>query len=96
MASAARTARPLTQAAGLGGLGWRRRGGRRGEARDRLQNAFAVAKRQPKLFQVAVCEIGKHVRVDLVVPESVFVLAESETAKPTADIHGRASQGLVE
>ena len=38
---------------------------------------------------------GQQVRVDLVVPELRLVLAESETAKPPADIHGRASHGLA-
>jgi hypothetical protein len=36
----------------------------------------------------------QQVRVDLVVSEIRLVLAEPETAKPPADIHGRAPHGL--
>jgi hypothetical protein len=64
------------------------------EGGDRLQKSFAVAERQSELFEIAVSEIGKHVRVDLVVPEPLLIFAESETAKPPADIHGCATHGL--
>jgi len=38
--------------------------------------------------------VGENVRVDLIVSEIRLVLAEAETAKPPADIHGRAPHGL--
>ena len=44
-------------------------------------------------FEVGVGQPRQHVRVDLVVPEIRLVLAEAETAKPPADIHGRAPHG---
>ena len=45
--------------------------------------SLRVVNRQPR----------QQVRVDLVVPELLFVLAEAKTAKPPADIHRRASHG---
>jgi hypothetical protein len=46
-------------------------------------------------LEVAIGEIGEHVEIDLVFSKLFLVSAEAETAKPTADIHGRASHGLV-
>ena len=50
-------------------------------ANNRNANVLEVVNRQPR----------QHVRVDLVVPELLLVLAEPKTAKPPADIHRRAS-----
>ena len=61
------------------------------EARDRLEQSFAVAERQSELREIALSEIGEHVRVDRVVAKGGLVAAEAETAKPPADVHGRAS-----
>ena len=52
---------------------------------NRNANVLEVVNRQPR----------QHVRVDLVVPELLLVLAEPKTAKPPADIHRRASHGLA-
>jgi hypothetical protein len=38
----------------------------------------------------------QQIRVDFIVAKIGFVLAEAETAKPPADIHGRAPHGLSE
>ena len=54
-------------------------------ANNRNANVLEVVNRQPR----------QQVRVDLVVPELLFVLAEPKTAKPPADIHRRASHGLA-
>jgi hypothetical protein len=37
----------------------------------------------------------QEVRVDLIVSEPLLVLTEAETAKPVADVHGRASHGQL-
>jgi len=58
------------------------------------QQSFAVAERDAELFEVAVGEVGEHVRVDLVVSKLLPVLTEAETAQPFADIHSRAPHGL--
>src|SRR5580704_12463319 len=50
-------------------------------ANNRNANVLEVVDRQPR----------QKVRVDLVVPELLLVLAEPKTAKPPADIHRRAS-----
>ena len=50
-------------------------------ANNRDANVLEVVNRQPR----------QQVRVDLVVPERLFILAEPKTAKPPADIHRRAS-----
>src|SRR3984957_5421123 len=52
-------------------------------ANNRNANVLEVVNRQPR----------QHVRVDLIVPELLLVLAEPKTAKPPADIHRRASHG---
>ena len=52
-------------------------------ANNRNANVLEVVNRQPR----------QQVRVDLVVPELLLVLAEPKTAKPPADIHRRASHG---
>jgi len=65
------------------------------EASDRLQQPFAVAERQSELFEIAIGEIGEHVHVDRIVAKGGLVAAEAETAKPPADVHGRASHGSV-
>ena len=80
---------------GCGGFGFRRGRRRSHEARDRPQQSFTIAERHPKLFEVAVGEIGEHVHVDCVVAKGGLVLTEAESAKPNADIHGRAPHGLV-
>ena len=54
-------------------------------ANNRNANVLEVVDRQPR----------QQVRVDLVVPELLLVLAEPKTAKPPADIHRRASHGLA-
>ena len=54
-------------------------------ANNRNANVLEVVNRQPR----------QQVRVDLVVPELLLVLAEPKTAKPPADIHRRASHGLA-
>jgi hypothetical protein len=46
-------------------------------------------------LEVAIGEIGEHIEIDLVVSEIGLVLAKAETAKPPADIHGRAPHGLM-
>ena len=54
-----------------------------------------MAERQSELLEVAVSEIGEHLHVDRIVAKGGLVLVEAETAKPPADIHGRASHGFV-
>jgi len=80
---------------GVGGFGFCPGRGQPNKAGDRLQHSFAVAERQSELFEVAISEIGEHVRVDPVVPELALVFAEAKAAKPLADIHGRAPHGSM-
>ena len=78
---------------GCGGFGFCRGRRRPYEARDRLEQSFAVAERQSELFQITIRNVREHVRVDRIVAKGGLVAAEAETAKPLADIHGRASHG---
>ena len=79
----------------MGGFGFCRGRGWSSEAGDRLQQSSAVAERQSELLEVAVSEIGEHLHVDRIVAKGGLVLVEAETAKPPADIHGRASHGFA-
>jgi hypothetical protein len=54
-----------------------------------------ASSRDADVLEDGVRQPRQQVRVDLVVPEIRFVLAEPETAKPAADIHGRALHGLA-
>ena len=82
--------------------GWRvSRDFRRGEARDRLEQAFAVAHRHAEFFEVAVRQVGQNFGVDFVFAEQRLVLTETEAAQPSPNIHDRIrpagiNDGLIE
>jgi hypothetical protein len=78
--------------------------GKLGRLREALRNQCGDCAEQPKpvaesgdanVLEAGVRQLRQQVRVDLVVPEIRLVLTETETAKPPADIHGRAPHGLA-
>jgi hypothetical protein len=80
--------------------GWRRDGGlrRRGprllgrcgvQLRDRFDEALAVPEGNAKLLEIGFGHLRQDFRVDLVLAEGRFVLAEANPLEPLADVHGR-------
>ena len=78
------------------GSGNVRRRTRAGYDGDRVEQPSSIANnRNANVLEVVNRQPRQQVRVDLVVPELLLVLAEPKTAKPPADIHRRASHGLA-
>jgi hypothetical protein len=73
-----------------------RRGGWSDQLRDSGEQLASITDGSdtdlPKVFRRYVTE---DLFVDAVLAKSGLVLVETETAKPTADVHGRASHGLI-
>jgi hypothetical protein len=54
-----------------------------------------VPERNAELLEIGFGQLRQDFRVDLVLAESRFVLAEADLLQPLADVHGRAPHGLV-
>ena len=68
----------------------------RGQCCDRVEQLRPIAKSgDANILEVVARQPREHLRVDFIVSKIGLVLAEAETAKPPADIHGRAPHGLV-
>jgi hypothetical protein len=81
------------------GLRRRRRSVRRGlnacHSGDGGKQSASIPYRNDADVSEVVCrKLRQHVQIDFVVSKLLLVLTEAETAKPLADIHGRAPYGL--
>jgi hypothetical protein len=65
------------------------------QSRDRFDEALAVPERNAELLEIGFGQLRQDFRVDLVLAEGRFVLAEADPLQPLADVHGRAPHGLV-
>ena len=56
--------------------------------------ARKMAERDAELFEVAIVEIGEHIQINLIIAKLFLVLIQAATAKPLADVHSHAPNGL--
>ena len=64
------------------------------ERSNGLQQLEPRPKREPKLAQVLIGEITKHVRIDRIVAKTLRVLLQTDPAEPTVDVQVQ-SPGLL-
>src|SRR5262249_58069963 len=58
---------------------------------DRSYEAFPVAQRHSKLFEIVFGQLRQHIKVDSVLDELGFVLSESQVSQPLTNVHWTAS-----
>ncbi len=87
---------PLRRRRTLPRRGEVRRGRRVGQSGDGRKQPAPVADRgDADVPEVVRRQLRQDVRVDPVVSKVLLVLTETETAKPPADVHGRAPHGIT-
>ena len=68
-----------------------------GQRSDRGEQPAPIADgSDADVLEIVRRQLRQHVCIDLVVPKIRLVLAETETAKPPADVHGRAPHAYSE